>query len=74
MTNQLYYGDNLQVLRDSIATECVNLVYLDPPSNSQANYNINGLAHGLNISNLSSLHRECGRTDLSTVCTIQSGI
>lgn len=39
MTNQLYYGDNLQVLRDSIATESVDLVYLDPPFNRQANYN-----------------------------------
>jgi site-specific DNA-methyltransferase (adenine-specific) len=38
--NQLYYGDNLQVLRDSIATESVDLVYLDPPFNSQANYNV----------------------------------
>ncbi len=26
-----YYGDNLQVLRDSIATESVDLIYLDPP-------------------------------------------
>lgn len=38
--NQLFYGDNLQVLRDSIATESVDLVYLDPPFNSQANYNV----------------------------------
>ena len=27
----LYYGDNLQVLRDSIATESIDLIYLDPP-------------------------------------------
>jgi site-specific DNA-methyltransferase (adenine-specific) len=40
MTNQLYYGDNLQVLRDSIAPDSVDLIYLDPPFNSQANYNI----------------------------------
>ncbi len=32
----LYYGDNLQVLRDSIATESVDLIYLDPPFNSKA--------------------------------------
>lgn len=38
--NHLFYGDNLQVLRDSIANESVDLVYLDPPFNSQANYNI----------------------------------
>lgn len=36
----LYYGDNLQVLRDSIATESIDLVYLDPPFNSQATYNV----------------------------------
>ena len=40
MANALYYGDNLTVLRDSIATESVDLVYLDPPFNSQANYNV----------------------------------
>ncbi len=32
----LYYGDSLQVLRDSIATESVDLIYLDPPFNSTA--------------------------------------
>jgi 16S rRNA G966 N2-methylase RsmD len=36
----LYYGDNLQVLRDSIATENVDLIYLDPPFNSNATYNV----------------------------------
>jgi site-specific DNA-methyltransferase (adenine-specific) len=40
MTNALYYGDNLAVLRDSIASESVDLVYLDPPFNSNANYNV----------------------------------
>lgn len=40
MDNQLYYGDNLQVLRETIVSESVDLVYLDPPFNSQANYNI----------------------------------
>ncbi len=40
MTNQLYYGDNLQVLRDCVASESVDLVYLDPPFNSQATYNV----------------------------------
>ncbi len=29
----LYYGDNLQVLRDNIANESVDLIYLDPPFN-----------------------------------------
>ncbi len=36
----LYYGDNLQVLRDSIATESVDLIYLDLPFNSNATYNL----------------------------------
>ena len=36
----LYYGDNLQVLRNSIATESVDLIYLDPPFNSNATYNV----------------------------------
>ena len=40
MTNKLFYGDNLDVLREHIATESVDLVYLDPPFNSNANYNI----------------------------------
>ncbi len=33
-------GDNLQALRDSIATESVDLIYLDPPFNSNATYNV----------------------------------
>jgi site-specific DNA-methyltransferase (adenine-specific) len=40
MANKLYYGDNLEVLRESIADESVDLVYLDPPFNSNAGYNV----------------------------------
>ena len=40
MTNTLYYGDNLHVLRDHVRAESVDLIYLDPPFNSNANYNI----------------------------------
>lgn len=40
MGNRLYYGDNLNVLRDHIASESVDLVYLDPPFNSNATYNV----------------------------------
>ncbi|MBA4165276.1 MAG: site-specific DNA-methyltransferase [Erythrobacter sp.] len=40
MTNRLYFGDNLHVLREHIADGSVDLVYLDPPFNSNANYNI----------------------------------
>jgi site-specific DNA-methyltransferase (adenine-specific) len=38
--NQLYYGDNLDVLRVHVADESVDLIYLDPPFNSNASYNI----------------------------------
>jgi adenine specific DNA methylase Mod len=40
MPNTLYYGDNLQVLRDHVSDESVDLVYLDPPFNSNASYNV----------------------------------
>ena len=40
MANRLYYGDNLEVLRESIADERVDLIYLDPPFNSNASYNV----------------------------------
>lgn len=40
MRNTLYYGDNLAVLRESVADESVDLVYLDPPFNSNATYNV----------------------------------
>ena len=38
--NQLYYGDNLDVLRRHVDDESVDLVYLDPPFNSNASYNV----------------------------------
>jgi DNA modification methylase len=37
---ELFYGDNLDVLRRHVDDESVDLVYLDPPFNSNANYNI----------------------------------
>ncbi len=38
--NKLYFGDNLPILREKIADESVDLVYLDPPSNSKASYTV----------------------------------
>jgi site-specific DNA-methyltransferase (adenine-specific) len=38
--NRLYYGDNLKVLKERIATESIDLIYLDPPFNSEAVYNV----------------------------------
>ncbi|MDR2710839.1 MAG: restriction endonuclease [Burkholderiales bacterium] len=38
--NSLYFGDNLDVLREHIKDESVDLVYLDPPFNSAKDYNV----------------------------------
>ncbi len=39
-TNVLYYGDNLDILRHHVPDESVDLIYLDPPFNSNRSYNI----------------------------------
>lgn len=38
--NTLYYGDNLPILRDHFPTQSVDLIYLDPPFNSNRTYNV----------------------------------
>jgi len=38
--NRLFYGDNLEVLRRDIPDESVDLIYLDPPFNSNRSYNV----------------------------------
>jgi len=38
--NKLYFGDNLNVMRESVKDESVDLIYLDPPFNSKRDYNI----------------------------------
>jgi site-specific DNA-methyltransferase (adenine-specific) len=38
--NTLFYGDNLDILREYIPDESVDLIYLDPPFNSNRNYNV----------------------------------
>jgi len=38
--NKLYFGDNLDILRIHVPGESVDLIYLDPPFNSQATYNV----------------------------------
>ena len=38
--NSLYFGENLEILRNEIESESVDLIYLDPPFNSKANYNL----------------------------------
>ena len=39
-TNRLYFGDNLPIMREHIPSESVDLIYLDPPFNSNATYNV----------------------------------
>ena len=39
-SNKLYFGDNLDILRQHVANESVDLIYLDPPFNSNATYNV----------------------------------
>ena len=39
-TNALYYGDNLDILRRYVPDESVDLIYLDPPFNSNRDYNV----------------------------------
>jgi site-specific DNA-methyltransferase (adenine-specific) len=38
--NQLYFGDNLDILRNYIPPASVDLIYLDPPFNFKATYNV----------------------------------
>ncbi len=40
MSNELYYGDNLEILRNHMADDSVDLIYLDPPFNSNRDYNV----------------------------------
>lgn len=52
--NKLYYGDNLDIMREHIPDESIDLIYLDPPFNSKATYNVlfqekNGTESGAQI-------------------------
>jgi site-specific DNA-methyltransferase (adenine-specific) len=38
--NILFYGDNLDILREHVPSESVDLIYLDPPYNSNRSYNV----------------------------------
>ena len=38
--NKLYFGDNLNILREYVPAASVDLIYLDPPFNSSATYNV----------------------------------
>ena len=38
--NRLYFGDNLDILRNHVPDASVDLIYLDPPFNSNSTYNV----------------------------------
>jgi site-specific DNA-methyltransferase (adenine-specific) len=38
--NKLYFGDNLKILREYVTEASVDLIYLDPPFNPSATYNV----------------------------------
>lgn len=38
--NTLYYGDKFEILKSKIPAEFIDWIYLDPPFNSKADYNI----------------------------------
>jgi hypothetical protein len=40
VTNTLFYGDNLEILRKHVGDETVDLIYFDPPFNSNRSYNV----------------------------------
>ena len=39
-TRKLFFGDNLEIMREHVESESVDLVYLDPPFNSNQTYNV----------------------------------
>jgi 16S rRNA G966 N2-methylase RsmD len=69
MQNALYYGDNLKILREQIADETVDLIYLDPPFNSSRTYNLLFKQHkgGITVPPRSWRSRTRGRGTLSCV-------
>ena len=70
--NQLYFGDNLHVLRDHLADESVDLIYLDPPFNSKRDYNLlfksppKSKPVAANVSSLQSKSSQSGLTSAAT--------
>jgi site-specific DNA-methyltransferase (adenine-specific) len=65
--NQLYFGDNLNVLRDHIKDESVDLIYLDPPFNSKRDYNL--LFKSPVAANVSSLKKKTSQSGLTSAAT-----
>jgi site-specific DNA-methyltransferase (adenine-specific) len=61
----LCYGDNLDVLREHVASESVDLVYLDPPFNSQRNFNILFQEHDTESRAQIRAFEDCWRWDVA---------
>jgi hypothetical protein len=59
--NALYYGDNLHVLRNEIKDESVDLIYLDPPFNSERDYNL--LFKSPTVGRVTPVRAGLGQTD-----------
>ena len=55
--NTLFYGDNLPILREYVPDESVDLIYLDPPFNSNRSYN--GLR--IHVARHRRAHRRIGK-------------
>ena len=51
LESTLFYGDNLEVLRTEFPDDSVDLIYLDPPFNSNATDNVLSVLCGTPISN-----------------------
>ena len=58
-SNRLFFGDNLDILREQVGDASVDLVYLDPPFNSNVNYNL--------------LFREQGGEQSAAACRASAG-
>ncbi|MBI2684185.1 MAG: restriction endonuclease [Actinobacteria bacterium] len=69
--NVLYYGDNLDVLRRYVNDESVDLVYLDPPFNSNADYNVLFSDHGTKASAQIKAFEDTWRWDESAARAFQ---
>lgn len=76
--NRLYFGDNLDVLRRHVDDESVDLVYLDPPFNSNASYNVLFREHnGANAASQIKAFEDTWRWDASAALayheTVEAG-
>lgn len=65
--NHLYYGDNLDVLKRYIDSESIDLIYLDPPFNSDLDYNVLFKEHGAEAASQIQAFKDSWRWDENAV-------